>query len=77
MKESSIKTLKLKKEDGTIAFSCNGKLHNWDGPALIHPNGEEEYYLNGIKKTKDEWKEAIKNKTGLPYYKQTGFKARF
>ena len=26
----------IKPEDGTIAYSWEGKLHNWVGPALIH-----------------------------------------
>ena len=32
---------KLKKPDGTIAIVWEGKLHNWDGPALI-PQGKEK-----------------------------------
>ena len=31
-------TKKLTKTDGTIAYIWDGKLHNWDGPALI-PEG--------------------------------------
>ena len=40
-------TKKLTKTDGTIAYIWDGKLHNWDGPALI-PEGnmrKREYYL--------------------------------
>ena len=51
---------KLKKADGTIAYVWDGKLHNWEGYALI-PEGIEkngEYHLYGIKHTKEEWKEA-------------------
>ena len=39
---------RLKKADGTIAHIKDGKLHNWDGPALI-PQGDKklaEYYIN-------------------------------
>ena len=64
-------TKKLTKADGTIAYVWNGKLHNWDGPALI-PEGlqrKREYYLHGIQKTEDEWKEARRNREGLPWYK--------
>lgn len=70
-------TRKLKKPDGTIAYIYDGKLHNWEGPALIKPDGNKEYYINGILKTEDEWKEAIRNKSGLPWYKAAGHKARF
>ena len=40
----------IKPEDGTIAYTWDGKLHNWDGPALL-PEGKTknaEYYLYGI-----------------------------
>ena len=63
---------KLKKTDGTISYIWDGKLHNWEGPALI-PEGNEkkgEYYLYGIPYTKEDHKEAIRQQTGLPWYKQ-------
>ena len=63
---------KLRKADGTIAYIWDGKLHNWEGPALI-PEGNEkkgEYYLYGIPYTEDDHNEAIRNQTGLPWYKQ-------
>jgi len=44
------KSRKLVKTDGTIAYTWDGKLHNWDGPALL-PEGNEkkaEYYLYGM-----------------------------
>ena len=66
------KSQRLKKADGTVAYIWDNKLHNWEGPALI-PEGNEkkaEYYLYGIQYTKDEHKEAIRNQTGLPWYKQ-------
>ena len=47
-------TKKLTKTDGTIAYIWDGKLHNWDGPALI-PEGnmrKREYYLYGIPKNR-------------------------
>lgn len=62
---------KLKKADGTVAYIWDNKLHNWDGPALI-PEGNEkkaEYHLYGIQYSKEEWKEAIRQQTGLPWYK--------
>ena len=66
------KSQKLKKADGTIAYIWDGKLHNWEGPALI-PEGNEkkrEYYLYGILYSEEDHKEAIRNQTGLPWYKQ-------
>ena len=44
------KSRKLSKADGTIAYTWDGKLHNWDGPALIPEgnNRQAEYYLYGI-----------------------------
>ena len=66
------KSQKLKKADGTVAYVWDNKLHNWDGPALI-PEGntkKAEYYLYGIKYSKSEFKEVVRNRTGLPWYKQ-------
>ena len=67
----------VKPEDGTIAYTWDGKLHNWEGHALI-PKGNErygEYYLYGIKYTKEEWQEARSQREGLPYYKNQSMKA--
>jgi len=44
---------KLTKPDGTVMYTFDNKLHNWDGPALI-PEGDmkkREYYINGIQFT--------------------------
>jgi len=48
------KSRKLSKTDGTIAYTWDGKLHNWDGPALIpEGNGKKaEYYLYGMQKNR-------------------------
>jgi len=70
---------KLTKADGTIAWIWEGKLHNMEGPALI-PEGNKrkrEYYLNGIQYSEAEWKERVKGREGLPWYKGSGAKARF
>jgi hypothetical protein len=40
-------------------------------------NRKREYYLNGIKMTQEQWKEALKGREGLPWYKGSGAKARF
>ena len=55
------------RESGSDAW----KYHNWEGPALI-PEGNDrkrEYYLHGIKYTEEGWKEARRNREGLPWYK--------
>jgi hypothetical protein len=69
---------KLTKSDGTILYIWENGLHNWEGPALI-PEGnmrKREYYIHGIKKTEKEWKDARKNRSGLPFYKQSGMNVR-
>jgi len=70
---------KLTKADGTVAYVWEGKLHNWEGPALIPEgnNRKREYYLNGIQYSEAEWKERVKGRDGLPWYKGSGAKARF
>ena len=62
---------KMKTSDGSIVYYLNGKIHNWDGPALI-PQGNKrlaEYYLFGIKHTKEQWEEKKKDVNGVPFYK--------
>ena len=60
-----------KTPDGTILHHWDGKLHNWEGPALI-PQGVRrlrEYYLYGIRLTEEEWKERKRDRKGVPWYK--------
>ena len=62
---------KITTADGTIMYMFDGKLHNWEGPALI-PQGDEklaEYYINGVQMTHHEWKKALRGREGLPWYK--------
>ena len=62
---------KMKTGDGTIIYYLDRKIHNWDGPAFI-PQGNKrlaEYYLFGIKHTKDQWEEKKKDVHGQPFYK--------
>jgi len=62
---------KTKTPDGTILHHWDGKLHNWEGPALI-PQGVRrlrEYYLYGIRLTEEEWKERKRDRKGVPWYK--------
>ena len=68
----------IKPEDGTIAFAWEGKLHNWDGPALI-PQGNKrlrEYYIHGIQYSEEAWNELRRDRQGLPWYKNPAYKER-
>jgi hypothetical protein len=68
----------IKPEDGTIAYTWDGKLHNWDGPALL-PEGKTknaEYYLYGIQKTEEDWKEMRRQREGIPFYKNQSMKSQ-
>jgi len=76
MNEKYEPTRKLTKADGTVAYVWENKLHNWEGPALIHPDGKKEYHIHGIPYTLDGWKEARRNREGLPFYKQAGMNVR-
>ena len=76
MNEKYEPTRKLTKADGTVAYVWENKLHNWEGPALIHPDGKKEYHIHGIPYTLDGWKEARRNREGLPFYKQSGMNVR-
>lgn len=68
---------KLKKADGTIAYVWENQLHNWEGPALIHPGGKKEYYIHGIQYSEEKYKEALRNRTGVPPMKDPRFKTRY
>jgi hypothetical protein len=76
MNEKYEPTRKLTKADGTVAYVWENKLHNWEGPALIHPDGKKEYHIHGIPYSLDGWKEARRNREGLPFYKQAGMNVR-
>ena len=74
-----IPSKKLTRADGTIMYMFDGKLHSWDGPALI-PEGimrKRQYYINGIQYDEKQWKELCKQRSGLPFYKQASNKSRF
>lgn len=66
----------LKSPDGTIRHIRDNKLHNSEGPTLIHPDGKEEYYINGFAFSKDNYKKRKKEGTGLPWYKSGAGKVR-
>ena len=79
--KQTLETQRLKTADGTIAHYVNingvNKMHNWDGAAFF-PQGNKrqaEYYLFGIKYTKDKWLEFKKDVNGVPWYKTAAGKA--
>ena len=74
--DPNYQTKRYKSPDGTIRYVNEGKLHNNDGPAVIHPDGKEEYYLNGIFLTKEDFKKRKKEGVGLPWYKSGVAKMR-
>ena len=70
-------TKKLKTADGTIVYYLDGKMHNFDGPAYL-PQGNKraaEYYVFGIKYTKDQFDNIKKDNNGVPFYKTAAGKA--
>lgn len=80
MSNQDYKLRTLKSTDGRTITYFDGKLHNWDGPALKHPKESKlkpEYYLYGIPYTKDEWVEARKDRNGVPPEKNPQVKSRF
>ena len=58
--DPTLQVKSFKSPDGTIRYMKDGKLHNWEGPAVVHPDGKEEYFINGFEHTKDGWKKAKK-----------------
>ena len=73
---SKIDVRKITSPDGAIRYIKDGKLHNSDGPAVVYPDGKEEYYINGFQFTKDEFKKRKKEGVGLPFYKTSSGKMR-
>jgi hypothetical protein len=70
-------TKKLKTADGTIVYYLDGKMHNFDGPAYL-PQGNKraaEYYVFGVKFTKDQFDNIKKDNNGVPFYKTAAGKA--
>ena len=56
----------------------NWKFHRWDGPAIepYAPDSEmfKSYYLNGIKYDEESYNEIMKEREGLPWYKNQSMK---
>jgi antitoxin component YwqK of YwqJK toxin-antitoxin module len=76
MSNKKIEIRRVNSPDGSTRYVKDGKLHNSAGPALIHPDGKEEYYLNGFLYSKDEYKKRKKEGEGLPFYKTSSGKMR-
>ena len=78
MENKEFKSRKLTTSDGTIMYMFDGKLHNWEGPALIPEgnNRKAEYYLYGMQKTKEEWSELRRQREGIPFYKNQSMKSK-
>ena len=68
---------RLKKPDGTIIYSLNGKFHNWDDAAVIYPNGKKEYWIFGFQYTKDEFIDRKREEKGVPPAKDPKYDTRF
>ena len=85
--KTKVKRVYKIEEDGTktrarVVDFGSGRvvLHNEEGPALENKEQKrKEYYLNGIEYDKDTWKEIMRGKEGLPWYKNPAHKgqARF
>jgi hypothetical protein len=70
-------TKRLKTQDGSIVYYLDGKMHNFDGPAYL-PQGNKraaEYYVFGIKFTKDQFDNIKKDNNGVPFYKTAAGRA--
>jgi len=54
------------------------KLHRWDGPAVSPFNRNSphslEYYLNGINYDYESYNEIMREREGLPFYKNSSMK---
>jgi len=79
MKETG--TQRLRTADGTIVYYMNiggvNTIHHWEGAAFI-PQGNKrkaEYYVFGIKYSKEKWLEFKKDVNGVPFYKTAAGKA--
>ena len=64
----------IKSPDGTVRHIWDNKLHKWDGPAVIRKNGKVEFFLYGFEYTADGFKSAVRDRTGLPWYKNPALK---
>lgn len=75
-KQRPYETKRYRKPDGTIVWLFDGKLHNWDEPAVVHPNGKKEYWLYGFQYTKEEWADRKRDTNGIPPAKDPKYDTR-
>jgi hypothetical protein len=43
-------------DDGAESWYQNGQRHNLDGPAIIYPNGDKRYFIDGKEYSLDDYK---------------------
>ena len=80
MSNQDYKTRTLTTPEGTTITYFDGKLHNWDGPALKPSKiskQKAEYHLYGFQYTKDEWVEARRDRNGVTPDKNPQVTSRF
>jgi hypothetical protein len=70
-----VNTNKIKTADGTLVYYIHidgtNKMHNWNGPAYI-PQGNiklAEYYVFGMKHSREDFLNIKREANGLPWYK--------
>jgi len=73
-KDTGVK--RMKTIDGKIVYHLDGKLHNWEEPAVIHPDGKKEYWLFGYQYTKDEFMDRKRDSNGIPPAKDPKYDTR-
>ena len=73
-KDTGVK--RMKTIDGKIVYHLDGKLHNWEEPAVIHPDGKKEYWLFGYQYTKDEFMDRKRDSNGVPPAKDPKYDTR-
>ncbi len=59
----------------------NFQHHNWDGPSITPIPGEESefetsYHLYGIEFNQEDYDEALRQREGLPWYKNPAIQSR-
>ena len=75
MIEYAVKVNKI----GETFWKLNGKRHREDGPAIEYADGEEQWYLNGVKLTKEQHKiktSSIKDHTVKEISELLGYNVR-
>ena len=43
----------VERPNGTKEFYCDGRLHNYKGPAIEYLNGDKEYWIHGMRHRDD------------------------